>query len=149
MTIIIEEKGRSIRMDELIDLEATIGKQLPSDYKNFLLAYNGGIPENNIFDIPSADNSSGISELLGVDDIINSKRIMHNRLVEDALPIAYDECGNLICLVLGPKEGVYFWEHEWESDEGEEPTWENMHFLASTFTEFLDCLRPFDPNEVC
>jgi hypothetical protein len=68
----------------------------------------------------------------------------HHVLPRDVFPIADDSFGNQICICFsGPKCGyVYFRDHEHEAED--EPTYDNMHLVAKSFTEFLDKLTSPD-----
>jgi hypothetical protein len=58
------------------------------------------------------------------------------------LPLAVDPGGNLICLVIsGTNTGkVYFWDHEEEVEEGQQPGYSNVYLIANSFNEFLNSL---------
>lgn len=141
--------NKELTEEDLVHFELSIGLKLPEEYRYFLLLNNGGEPETNEFDIPNQNNSCGVNKFLGVNEIKNEKINLGSRLVESALPIAYAECGNLVCITLGEKNGeIYFWDHELEANNNELPSWKNMFFLASSFDEFLHSLRKFDPSQI-
>ena len=149
MSIKITRKGRKISEEVIRNFERIIGSKLPEDYRKFLAEYNGGEPEANEFDIPDDDNSSGINEFLNINEIKKEKEILGKRLVPSAWPIAHAECGNLVCIIVGEKEGkIYFWDHEFEADENELPSWKNMFLLAPNFSEFWNSLKKFDPGKI-
>jgi hypothetical protein len=133
---------------EVAELETALKMALPSDYREFLLRQNGGVPETNVFDVPGESNSSGINEFLSISELIEKKRELADRFVPEAIPIAYAEGGNYLCLVLGGRRGVFYWDHELEAADGAPPTWANMFLLAPTFADFLEGLREFDPSKV-
>ena len=62
------------------------------------------------------------------------------------LPIGCDPGGNQICLVVkGQNYGqVFFWDHEFEADDGNEPTDDNLTFIAPDFDAFLKSLHESD-----
>jgi len=64
------------------------------------------------------------------------------------VPIAFDAGGNLVCVAItGPHYGhVYFWDHEFESDDGEPVTMNNMALIANSFGEFLSGLYQFEQD---
>jgi hypothetical protein len=134
---------------DLVDVEQQLGITLPLDYKGFLLAHNGGQPHPNRF--PIAGNSSDTHALLGLlfgickdkwGNLVDQVRESRDRMPPEFIPIGLDPGGNLILLaVSGPnKDKVYFWTHEEEADEGEPPTYDNLYFIANSFTEMLDSL---------
>jgi len=148
MAVRMRKKGKPVRKEELDTLQRALGGALPTDYLSFMVENNGGIPETNIFDIPETGGNAGVNEFFSVEKVLKEKRILHGRLPASAWPIADADGGNLVCLAGGANPGVYFWDHELETDEGEEPTWANMFPLAPTFAEFWENLREFDINSV-
>jgi hypothetical protein len=148
MSIRITQRGLPAGEKQLRELKREIGSALPHDYFSFLQENNGGVPETNEFDIPVIGGGSGVNEFFSADEVLRQKRRLHDRVPPSAWPIAHAEGGNYICLACGPKIGVFFWDHELEEEEGEEPSWANMFLLAETFTEFLENLRKFDAGSV-
>jgi hypothetical protein len=61
---------------------------------------------------------------------------------DELIPIANASCGDKICMsVIGDNYGkVYFWDHEQEAYEGEEPDYSNVHLIANSFTDFINSL---------
>ena len=58
--------------------------------------------------------------------------MFEDRISRNFLVIGCDPGGNQICLsAAGEDSGkVYFWDHEDEVDEGEEPDYENVYLIA-------------------
>ena len=123
----------------------------PEDYKTFLLQQNGGKPEVTIF--PITNNPSGnkgiITDFFGINtydsndlnSVFETYKSTH-RLPQSYFPIAQDPGGNLICLSYGGENvgKVFFWDHEGEYEEGEQPGYRNMYLIADTLPQFLDSL---------
>jgi hypothetical protein len=140
------------------ELEASIGYPLPNDYRNFLLACNGGRTEEGIFDYKLPDGrtwTGGVREFLGFDleyqkNIEFFLTMRGERVPANTIPIATDEGGNFIVLsFIGEDTGkVYFWDHNEETEVDSQPTYENMYFIANSFTDFLNCLRPLSEEEL-
>ncbi|MEM6791925.1 MAG: SMI1/KNR4 family protein [Myxococcota bacterium] len=65
---------------------------------------------------------------------------LRGHISQQAWPIADAEGGNYVCLRREPSGawGVVFWDHELEEETA----------ISSTFSEFLDSLRNFDPASV-
>jgi cell wall assembly regulator SMI1 len=135
--------------NDIREVETKLGISLPSDYKEFLLAHNGGHPQPNAFTIPGSQ--PGTWEVLewffGVhsgeyNNLLQKARVYRSRVPSELLPIATDPGGNLLCLsVSGPHIGkVYFWDHEEEVEEGEPPTYKNVYLVADSFTELVNNL---------
>ncbi|MBN1126824.1 MAG: SMI1/KNR4 family protein [Sedimentisphaerales bacterium] len=149
MSIKMKKTGKRAEKDELQNFEEQTGHPLPEDYRIFLMKHNGAVPETNEFRLQNAPpNGCGVNEFLSIADIITLKAKLQDRFVLEAWPIAYAECGNYVCLVFGEKEGIYFWDHELEVEEGKEPSWENMFLLAITFTDFFEGLCRLDVNSI-
>jgi SMI1 / KNR4 family (SUKH-1) len=125
---------------DLCALEARLEAQLPSDYRQFLLAHNGGEPETNEFSIPGTSNASGVNAFMSVSEICEHLDRYGDRFPMGVVPIAFAEGGNLVLLEVDNGR-VLFWDHELE---GADPIFN----LASSFDDFWQQLRDFDPTTV-
>jgi hypothetical protein len=142
--------------EDLRLLEEELGARLPDDYRAFLIKFNGGRPEPNWFPMQGELGVGGVDLFLGIrrpgewDDLLTAKRRLLERMPPHMLPIAHAECGNLICLSLGGSDSgsVYYWDHELEADEGEEPTYANLSHVADSFATFWEAIRTGDPPGV-
>lgn len=139
------KKNKRIDESEVIDLEMIIGTKLPTSYRDFLIENNGGIPDENEFDIIECKNSSGVERFMSVGQIKSVKKRLKDRFPVNSLPIANTENGNYICIVTGENEGIYFWDHELEVYYS---AWKNMIFLCKDFKDFLKMLRKFDISKI-
>ena len=129
--------------------ERQIGYSLPDDYRHFLATENGGKPSQRVFGFRTKDGeeTSAIRAFFTLD--LASKHYFiqdriatyKERLPSGLLPIACDSFGNLVLLDIGAKAvgSIYFWDHERESMD--DPTWDNISFVASTFTELVSLLH--------
>jgi hypothetical protein len=105
--------------DDIRRLETTLGHTLPDDFKRFLAQYNGGIPYNNTFDVPSAIYSKFlysfvIARFMGInpkgqDDILRTRDNLKDQLPPGAIPVAIDRFRNFMCLLPGG-DGVVFYD---------------------------------------
>lgn len=142
---------------EINDFEQKWNINLPENYKNFLLENNGGRPAEDLtFPIKNDPplNLGVINFFYGINagehnDLDKEMRVHEDRVPKGFVPIAGDPMGNEICLaVSGEHEGeVYFWEHEEEAEDGEEPTMQNMYLVANSFEEFLNNLKPYEEDD--
>jgi hypothetical protein len=146
----IVDSHEPVSLVEILIFEKKIGKNFPDSYKNFLLKYNGGHPKFNVFSyqINGGFLESAVHYFLGLtdddsDSLEENLAAYQGRLPNDCFPIAYDANGNLILLALegANREKVYFWDHENEVDEGEEPDYRNVYLIANSFDEFLANLQ--------
>lgn len=142
-----------INEQELQEYEATLGVRLPNDYRDFLLEFNGGVPENDCFLLPGEVSyaDSSVRTFFGLTpDFENSLAyyfkiyVMANRIHGDMLPIAKDYGGNVVVLAIkGPRVGeILFWNHELEGIEQEPSLVEHLIPVASSFADFLGGLLP-------
>lgn len=115
---------------------------IPDLYRDFLLTYNGGYADPNVFYISSEEGESVLNVFYGIGNMYNNlekKFDFFDEIVEIGfIPIASDSGGNQICLGVNERfyEKIYFWDHEQEADED----MGNMYFLAENINEFLDGL---------
>jgi cell wall assembly regulator SMI1 len=135
--------------EDIETVERRLNLVFPTDYKEFLLAHNGGRPKPNRFPIRGnrSDTQGILSWLYGIHDdgtynLIDQAAMFQDRVPPELLPIGEDPGGNLICLTISGsnRNHVYFWTHEDEVDEGEIPSYDNIYFVADSFTELLEGL---------
>lgn len=143
----IFESGDKLSDQTIKLFESFLEINLPKSYKSFLKSSNGGYPELNCFNFFGEDSGSSIHYFYGINadpdyDIVKDLKVYKDRVPSDCLPIAYDEGGNLICLILkgSEREKIYFWDHEFEKGDGEEPDFSNMTLIANNFDEFINSL---------
>jgi SMI1 / KNR4 family (SUKH-1) len=136
--------------EQVSQVQRELGYDLPEPYAAFLQTRNGGSPELNVSGLAEAQRwGVGVREFFGIDqspdlDLLEQRRFHEDRVPEDLLPVADAEGGNLICLALtGEHRGaVFFWDHEWESEEDESPGYENVHRIAPDFDALIASLQP-------
>jgi hypothetical protein len=153
----IGDKAAPFPLERLANLEAEIGALLPNDYRQFLLSCNGGYIGGALwYSGPTPDGRSadvGVHHVGGRRDAyyysLSWNRDCYGaRIPRDLLWIMDDPFGNAICLgIRGDSYGrIYFWDHEHEPVEGnwdgEINTAQNVTLIASSFTDFVDGLRP-------
>lgn len=134
---------------DLLRMESALGASLPIPYRQFLLSHNGGKPKPDRFIIHhKAGNEYGhidrfLCNMKGdILDLVTWIKRYKNRIPSDLIPIAVDPGGNLICLsIMGKDAGkVYFWDHENEAGENEEPWDKNIYPVSAHFDEFTESL---------
>ena len=113
----------------------------------FLEEYNGGKPTPNSFDFDDGNDASYVDNFLSITENDENKSICEymstykGRIPEGVLIIAHDPGGNLILLgVTNDQRGIYFWDHEMEAEDDEEPSFKNMHFVTETIERLLSSL---------
>ena len=141
----IEEHDVKIDKETIKVIESFIESKFPQDYKEFLLKYNGGFPKKNIFNLNITSmlgNFYIVNSLKNWTDFIEAYKIHKNRIPKEFITIGSDVGGNEILLGIKDKYRgkIYFWDHEEEVEDDEEPDFRNMTFLSNSFTEFVDSL---------
>ncbi|MGL4426213.1 MAG: SMI1/KNR4 family protein [Alphaproteobacteria bacterium] len=152
MNINMEKHYGPLENDVLNTVEQFWGFKIPQNYRNFILVYNGGVPEKTFFLFKGRENGSILTHFFGFtskgDNILIVAKDMGKRYMNSMLPIADDACGNRILLsVKGPDRGkIYFWDHEMEADtdNGETPDYSNLTLVADSFDEFIQNLKSED-----
>lgn len=150
MISILEAPGGASEA-QVTNFEQEIGHLLPSTYRVFLLSYNGGYPEPDVFPIADfhRDTHGLLDRFFGLgigttSDLARNRRLFvgSERVPPDYLPIARDPGGNLLCIAIaGPRRGeIWFWDHEGEPDEDASSTEENLFLVARDFGALLNSL---------
>lgn len=153
----IQKSNPPIGKEVIKDFADMIGVSFPDDYKNFLCQYNGGTPRQSVFNFKNndIDNGSDIDGFLGINhpiEVMSMEYILNtfaNRIPNELFPIASDSYGNLICLYIKEKYygKIYFWDHENEAPDGQNPWWNNIYLIADSFTDFINKLYEFDIDD--
>src|SRR5690625_1089796 len=146
------DTNSKLTLEDIKDFEQENNIRLTTNYKDFLLKWNGGYIEPHLFYISDKQGVSAMNIFNGIGDFDDSLDeyidILDYRLPEGFIPIGDDSNGNQVCLgTLQPHyDHIYFWDHENESDL-DEPDMSNMYFLASNIWEFLDSLYEDESDE--
>ena len=133
---IIKQSG--VSWEDVTDFERSYRVDLPSDYEEFLVKYNGGESLDTEFHIKRVE--ADVDHFFG---IVNVKYSVHNEdlpewLERGVLPIAEDSFGNYIVMDVKKDPGaVYFADHE-----------EEFSFtpLTATFKDFIKRCHSEDVN---
>lgn len=148
-----ENTEAKISIDEINNLEKTIGMTLPKDYREHLLLYNGGqcFPNEFSFKEDNKLTDSCIDWFLAIydgeyDNLINYidiYKLDEQRIPTNLIPIAHDPGGNLICISCdGDDKGyIYFWDHEREVDCTTNNNYTNVHLISESFKGFIKSLK--------
>ncbi|MBC8059077.1 MAG: SMI1/KNR4 family protein [Clostridiaceae bacterium] len=145
-----EEETSKVKINQL---EIKCGFSFSEEYVEFLDKYNGGKPESNITELPNTEiRSFLITSFYGickeaVNDIFQTLQIYEGRIPQKCIPIAQAEGGNLLCMNLdSDKFGyIYYWDHDEELNfEIGEIKIENLYFVATSFREFFEKIKPYD-----
>lgn len=147
--------GAPATEEQIYSFESFIKAKLPEEYIKFLKKYNGGRLEKEdtypmIEEIDIGYQEEGIEYFFGLNvakgnDLKEQVLIFKGRIPHNFIPIGDAPCGNLVCLaVLGENYGkVYYWDHNEEAEDGEEPSNDNVYLIANSFEEFINSLYEY------
>lgn len=137
------ETGPTISLAEIKNIELIIGYEFPPMYVNFLLKYNGGRPDLDLFKIPTRpDDNEGIVQIFfGINrdspssNLIWNYEVFRARMAAWLIPIGREDGGNIICL--GRKDlNIHYWDHDRENKRSEE----NIFLISQSWENFLESL---------
>jgi cell wall assembly regulator SMI1 len=141
--LVITRSGSPLRENDIAEFETEFDLKLPTQYRNFLLKYNGGRVNPGSFDFVEHGHPSRsvLNYFASLDQLYKTMHfLMEPRnptsyfgILPNLLPIAYDPGGNSLCISLsGDNEGQIFFEAH------DVPEGLNISFVASDFDAFLD-----------
>lgn len=138
---------KNVKEEEILKFEDEIGFTLPNDYKEFLINYNGGVPEvkYSTFTLNELQENIGLQVLYGLDleenlDLREWYEEYEDDLLDDCLIIGHGIGFGFIVLVNSPEVyGVYFWDNSFELENSSED--ENIYKISDTFRQFIDELK--------
>ncbi len=128
---------------------ATLRKVVPNappEWFDFYSKRNGAYPEGYFVN----KRELGVDFFPDVEGILDLKRSYsdHDRVPRWSFLFASDPGGNLWLLSVRESDygSVWYWDHDWEAEDGDPPTEENIERFAGSFNEFLDDLEyePFN-----
>ena len=137
----------NVKEEEIFKLEDEIGFTLPNDYKEFLINFNGGVPEvkYSTFKLNELEENIGLQVLYGLDleENLNLREWYEeyeDDLLDDCLIIGHGIGFGFIVLVNSLEvSGVYFWDNSFELENSSED--ENIYKISDTFREFIEELK--------
>ena len=146
----VEDRGPEVSETQLASLEANLGSPLPAEYREFLIASNGGVPTPDTIDIPGFPESpTDVQVLFGVGRSVESSRLEWNlrtlaeRLDSGLLPIACDSGGNVFCLSLRSSDNGAVLYCDLQAVFADYQSKPQYYPVAPSFESFLRRLRPF------
>lgn len=153
----LDSIGSPLSEKDIASFEAVNEIRLPSDYRKFLLSFNGGTPNIAFFDVPGDDAMSGLvlSSLFRIDkkklrpderadsnSISWAWKIFRLCLPAKQIPIGMVGNYDLISLDMSEGHGLVYLVLTYEFGAkpiSEGPPFERF-FLASSFSQFIDML---------
>lgn len=149
-------------------IEKRLGTRLPEAYREFLAQYDGARPERSADHVIAfriqwngqswadgfrtgflrclytTQDLPGISLSWAHNDALFEQ--VRSLVPKETIPVGGDLGSNSILLgVSGDKRGkVFYWVHDYApTNDDAEPTYDNVGFIANSFTEFLEGLYPW------
>ena len=147
----LEDRGPKVAETAIASLEESLGSPLPSEYREFLIASNGGVPTPDTIDIPGFPESpTNVQVLFGVGRSVESSclqwnlRTLAERLDPKLVPIACDSGGNVFCLSLRPPDSGAVLYCDLQAVFADYKSKPQYYAVAPSFGLFLNKLRPFE-----
>lgn len=137
----------NVKEEEILKFEDEIGFTLPNDYKDFLINFNGGVPEvkYSTFKLNELQENIGLQVLYGLDleenlDLREWYEEYEDDLLDDCLIIGHGLGFGFIILANSPEvSGVYFWDNTFALENSSED--ENIYNISDTFREFIEEIK--------
>jgi len=153
--MIVENPTPSLINDNFVKvLESYFFCKFPNAYRQFLLKTNGGKPTKIYFIVKTTKKLGTVHYFLGISPdrykgLLEYEKVFCGRIPSNTLAIASDPGGDLILLsVKGQDYGkVYYWDHNWEAEDGQTPDYSNLTLIADSFEDFLSSLKSEDEIE--
>ena len=143
----IKGYGKATR-DEVNLFEQLLGFNLPDDYRQFLLDFNGGITavQQSKFYVEALDTLIPLEMLFGLEmadeklDLYKANEDYKEELHMNGIVIGCAPCsGKIVIFNNDDHKGIYFWDHGWYADPSNQD--ENIYKVAESFQSFLDGLK--------
>ncbi len=136
----LKETFGNIDEIEILNFEKIIGKQLPTDYRKFLIKNNGGRPTPNIFKTLRGEYETDVQFLFGITngnyDLRENFQELKHHIPFEFIPIAIDSGGNFVLLDLNTQEICFF-----DSETKEK------YLVSETFKSFISGLYNLKEKE--
>ncbi|NMC56794.1 MAG: SMI1/KNR4 family protein [Eubacteriaceae bacterium] len=133
-------------IDDIKSFELKNDLNLPDDYIDFLLKYNGGeveLTDNNSFFIKGINDNVNIDVLYGVntENLELSVELWLNDYKIDMPPytLIVGSCyqyGFIVMLCYGEDAGIYYWDDSYEYACSNDDN--NVFFMVDTFSDIVD-----------
>ncbi|MCP4847244.1 MAG: SMI1/KNR4 family protein [Verrucomicrobiaceae bacterium] len=144
---IIESLNLGAEESEIEELEENIGQELPTDYRDFLLAHNGQSQESNpgFFDMFSLMPLELVQESWAELENLRDDAGEENACPGDWLPFAEDGSGDLLCVEL--ESGAV---SKFINDDSNEAIADSFEeWLTDIYATLINAEFTFDPSSGC
>jgi hypothetical protein len=156
--ISMESHGPPITEADVFRFEEKLGCRLPDDYREFLLAFNGGQTSLKQVVFSIGTDETILNSFYGLGDPTGDIEEGQYDQTDgfgfppELLVIGYDDGGSSVCLVIhGDRRGeVWFYDTLDPHEPKRMLAWydrkRDFKKLASSFTAFIQMLRPYDED---
>ncbi|MGE7601694.1 SMI1/KNR4 family protein [Peribacillus sp. NPDC097675] len=135
------------------NFEHHIGFEIPADYKQFLLEFNGGNTsvKHAKFYVEALDTHVSLDVLYGLD--IDNEQLDLQKIHEEHKEGLHSNCiiigkdtyvGKILLIENEDEQGIYFWDQGWYADPSSQD--ENIYKVTETFQSFIEGLKV--PEEI-
>lgn len=156
----IDRSGPMLSKSDINEVVRQIGRELPRDYRDFMLKNNGGVPEMGYFSLPECDTKFWVDDFCIIDKYAVQP---HENAGTDSIAFQHYQLGSIMppnTLIIGSvcrdsrlllylkgdlKGKVYlvYWD---EVPEGPEELTRSdvekgLHYVAPSFSAFLGMLQ--------
>jgi hypothetical protein len=150
----IQPHNKNVDENSITELVKQLKHKLPSEYIDFLMKYNAGIPEPNIVALhDNKESSFSVTSFFGINvedynEIFIQFKALTNRIPQNCLPIARVEGGNILCLNLNTEGygNILLWDHEKETSF-DDINVNDLELISYSFSEFIELISPYNPDE--
>jgi hypothetical protein len=155
----LEKSKFTLTDSDVAAFEEKRGIRLPADYRDFLLESNGGSVDGEdllCFVVSPEQGEASMAFFYSLKDAPRStwtldyaNNLCTPRLPATLLVVGAEGTGGKICIgIAGPESGkVYFWDPGMDVDETSEGSFDNIHEIAGSFSEFRQNLKPLGAFE--
>ncbi len=140
MSVRMEAAQPNPPSEQIKRVEEELGVSLPASYIEALAVINGARPEANV--LKEGREQYSVARFLEITSLPQEKEYVDEFNPSSRVPVAYDECGNWICIgTQGQESGqMFFLEHEIAGNDA-------FTKIADTLEDFLRRLQPFDSSQ--
>ncbi len=147
--MLIEQSLEPISKETFLSIEKKFNFTFPSDYKEFLLKHNGGIPSHQYFSTIDGKIEEILSRFLSIssneeDNLVDEIEgiTLAEQLPSDLIPIAITLGGDdrVVLAISGENYGkVFHWAWS-EEDDNHNASYNYIRLVANSFDSFLEKL---------
>lgn len=132
--------------ERILDLGKNYEIELPEDYKQFLIEYNGATIDDAFLYVKDLDEYMSMEVLFGIgvnknfSDILKINDEYRDDIPGNSLLIGCDAGSGFLLLVCDDEDsGIWYYDHTYFFNKSSDEL--NTYFICETFTEFMQMLE--------